>query len=90
MPVKAIIPGSLKHWFNGSEEALCRGNTLKECLHDLDSQFPGLMTKLISEDKQAPRVMIFINGENIRGLNGLDTTIQDGDELGIIPLAAGG
>ena len=90
MPVKVIIPGSLSDWFSGRDEAQCRGNTLVECFDDLERQFPGLKEKLIGDDPEIPRVLIFVNGENTRTLDGLNTRIRDGDEVGIIPLAAGG
>jgi len=90
MSVKIIIPGSLSEWFAGRDEAQCRGNTLGECFDDLEDQFPGIKEKLVRDDQKTPLVMIFLNGENIRTLDGLDTGVRDGDEVGIIPLAAGG
>ena len=90
MSVRIIIPGSLSDWFAGQDEAQCQGNTLVECLDDLEQQFPGLNEKLIRDDHKTPLVMIFVNGDNIRNLDGLNTRVRDGDEVGIIPLAAGG
>lgn len=90
MSVRIIIPGSLSDWFAGQDEAQCQGNTLVECFDDLEQQFPGLKEKLIGDDHKTPLVMIFINGENIRSMDGLNSRIRDGDEVGIIPLAAGG
>ena len=90
MSVRIIIPGSLSDWFDGQDEAQCQGNTLVECFDDLEQQFPGLKEKLIGDDHKTPQVMIFVNGENIRSLDGLNTKVKDGDEVGIIPLAAGG
>jgi len=90
MSVRVIIPASLSDWFSGRDEAQCRGRTLSECLDHLEQQFPGLKEKLIGDDPARPRVLIFINGENIRSMDGINSRVQDGDEIGIIPLAAGG
>ena len=90
MPVRIIIPASLSDWFSGQDEAQCQGNTLFECFEDLERQFPGVKEKIIGDDPETPRVLIFVNGENIRTLDGLHSRLRDGDEVGIIPLAAGG
>ena len=90
MSVRIIIPGSLSHWFQGQDEAQCQGSTLIECFDNLEKQFPGLKDKLIGDDSRTSRVLIFVNGENIRNLDGLNTSVHNGDEVGIIPLAAGG
>jgi molybdopterin synthase sulfur carrier subunit len=90
MSIRVIIPASLSAWLAGRDEAQCQGDTLSECLDHLAQQFPGLKEKIIGDDPGTPRVLIFVNGENIRSLDGLNTRVRDGDEVGIIPLAAGG
>lgn len=90
MSVRIIIPASLSDWFAGQDETQCQGNSLSECFDHLEQQFPGLKEKLIGDDPNTPRVLIFVNGENIRSMDGLNTGVRDGDEVGIIPLAAGG
>ncbi len=91
MSVSVIIPGSLKDWFGGSEEAVCEGKTIGQCLDDLDGKFPGFKSKVF-DDRGAidGSVMIFLDGQNLQLLNGLATTVKDGDEVSIIPFAAGG
>jgi len=90
MTIIARIPGSLKEWFDGSEEAVIDGKTVGECIDQLDNKFSGLRSRLIDKNGEMSAVLIFLNGENIVNLNGLETDVADGDELGIIPLAAGG
>jgi molybdopterin synthase sulfur carrier subunit len=89
MPLTVRVPGSLKGWLKGSEEAACQGKTLRECIDDLDEAYPGIKNRLITEAGEVS-VLIFLNGENSAGLDGLDTRVNDGDEIGIIPFAAGG
>ncbi len=90
MAITVRVPGSLKSWFHGTDEAFCTGESLRECIDQLEGQFPGLRGRLLTDEGQIAAVLIFLNGENVTGLDGLATKINDGDELGIIPFAAGG
>jgi sulfur-carrier protein len=90
MPITVRVPGSLKDWLEGREEASCQGKTLRECIDNLESRFPGIQNRLVDEEGEIGPVLIFLNGENIAKREGLTTEIHDGDEIGIIPLAAGG
>ena len=90
MAVTVRVPGSLKSWFGGSDEVLCQGGTLGECIADLDRSFPGIRDRLLNEEGEIGAILIFLNGENVTKLEGLASRIGDGDEIGIIPFAAGG
>lgn len=90
MPVTVRVPGSLREWFHGSDEASCIGGTLGECIQQLEDRFPGIRDRLLNEEGEIAAVLIFVNGENATSLEGLATTVGDGDEIGIIPFAAGG
>jgi molybdopterin synthase sulfur carrier subunit len=90
MAVTVRVPGSLKEWFRGSDEACCQGGTLCECIDQLDREFPGVRDRLLSDSGEIAAVLIFVNGENVTKLGGLATPVGDGDEIGIIPFAAGG
>lgn len=80
----------MKDWFRGSDEASCQGGTLGECIAALDREFPGIRDRLMNDEGKIAAVLIFLNGENVTKLKGLSTEISDGDEIGIIPFAAGG
>lgn len=90
MAVTVRVPGSLKEWFRGSDEAYCQGATLGECIDQMDREFPGIRDRLLNEEGEIGAILIFLNGENVMKLEGLATSISDGDEIGIIPFAAGG
>ena len=49
-----------------------------------------MKNRLIDANNEVTSVMIFLNGDNILKLDGLETSLKDGDELSIMPLAAGG
>ena len=90
MSITVRVPGSLQDWLGGREETSCQGNTLRECIDDLELRFPGIKNRLEDKKGEIGPVLIFLNGENITKQEGLAAEIRDGDEIGIIPLAAGG
>jgi len=64
---------------------------LRECIEGLDAKFPGLKERLLDEAGQIRRfVNIYVNGEDVRFLQGLDTPLHPGDEVSIVPAVAGG
>lgn len=86
-----MVPGSLKDWLGGSELAVCEGKTIGECIDALDSKFPGFRSRVFDEKGEiSSSLMIFIDGQNLRSLDGLASHVKDGDEISIIPFAAGG
>jgi molybdopterin synthase sulfur carrier subunit len=64
---------------------------VREVISTLEEQFPGLGFNLCQETGELrPFVNIFLNGENIRYLSGLDTAVAPGASLHILPSVAGG
>jgi molybdopterin synthase sulfur carrier subunit len=60
-------------------------------LDSIGDRFPGLKDRICEDDGEIRRfVNIFVNGENVRDLDGAATTVKSGDEIGIIPAMAGG
>ncbi|MDQ7784006.1 MAG: MoaD family protein [Desulfomonilaceae bacterium] len=91
MGVTIMLPGSLKSLTGGSEEVICECGTVGECIDCLSAAHPDSKSLWFNEQGQvSPLLMIFLNGENVRHLEGLGTQVKDGDRLAIIPLAAGG
>ena len=91
MGITIRVPSSLKKWFDGRDDVLCHGETVGKCIGNLAGNFPELRRRLLDEKGEINvAVLIFLNGENIRNMEGGITPVQDGDEISIIPLAAGG
>ncbi len=85
------IPTPLRRVTQGKEVVNVTGDTLMDGLNDLDSKFPGIKERLCDPGGELHRfVNIYINGEDVRFLQGLDTSIKDGDEVSIVPAVAGG
>lgn len=62
-----------------------------ELLEDLDARYPGFKAQISGEDGQLHRfVNVYLNDEDIRYLQALDTPVKDGDVISILPALAGG
>jgi MoaD family protein len=90
MPVTVRIPTQLRAATDGESSAEVEGGTVGEVLDSLYDRFDDLRDR-ISEDGGLRRfVNVYIGGEDIRFLDGLDTEVSDGDEVTILPAVAGG
>ncbi|MEZ5334754.1 MAG: ubiquitin-like small modifier protein 1 [Methanolobus sp.] len=69
------------------------GETVKDVLLSLTGQYPDLQ-ELIFETGDEPKlcgyINVFLNGNNIKHMEGLDTILNDGDEMGVFPPVSGG
>ena len=85
------IPSPLRRYTNNKSKVESNGANIIELIESLESQYPGVKTRLCDESGQIKRyVNIFINGEEIRTLQGGDTAVTETDEVSIIPAMAGG
>jgi molybdopterin converting factor small subunit len=90
MPV-IRIPTPLRSYVNGQSEVSVRGGTVADAMENLLTQFPAMRPHITNSDGQLrPFVNIFLDENNIRDLQGLDTPLKDGDKLLMIPSIAGG
>lgn len=91
MSVVVRIPTPLRRVTNGQEKASVEGENLMAIIDDLESQYPGIKERMC-DDGGALRhfVNIYVNGEDVRFLDNLETLIDDGDEISIVPAVAGG
>jgi molybdopterin synthase sulfur carrier subunit len=84
------IPPTLRAETGGERQVTASGSTVRELLDDLISRFPGLRTQLVEDDEIAPFVNVYVEGEDVRTLEGLETLVQDGDTVILLPAMAGG
>ncbi|HEX2015208.1 MAG TPA: ubiquitin-like small modifier protein 1 [Solirubrobacteraceae bacterium] len=91
MAVTVKIPTQLRAAADGAAETEVNGATVGEVLDALFDRFEDLRGR-ISEDGGALRrfVNVYVGGEDIRFLDGLDTRVTDGAEVTILPAVAGG
>ncbi len=91
MAVTVKIPTQLRAATGGQAEATVEGATVGEALNALYAQHDGLKDRLCGEDGELRRfVNVYVGGEDIRFLDGLQTPVAAGGELTILPAVAGG
>ena len=89
--VQVRIPTPLRKHTGGAEAVDAEGGTITALIADLDRRYPGIKDRICDESGQVRRfVNIFVNGEDIRFLKHLETTLKQGDEVSIVPAIAGG
>jgi molybdopterin synthase sulfur carrier subunit len=85
------VPTPLRKYTAGSEAVEADGATVAAVISDLDKRYPGIKDRICDEGGQVRRfVNVFVNGEDIRFLQHLDTRVKASDELSIVPAIAGG
>jgi len=91
MPVTVKLPTQLRAAAGGAAAAEVQAATVGEALEALYAEH-GELRERIAEDGGALRrfVNVYLGGEDIRFLDGLQTPVSDGDEVTILPAVAGG
>lgn len=91
MSISVRIPTPLRRVTNGVDKVDAEGDTLDQIIDSLDSQYPGIKGRLCDEDGNLRNfVNVYINGEDVRFMQGLATATKSGDEVSIVPAVAGG
>jgi sulfur-carrier protein len=84
------IPPQLRGEVGGAREVPAAGDNVRELLDDLMDRFPALRHQLVEDDDIAPFVNVYLEGEDVRTLDGLDTPVEHGSTVILLPAMAGG
>ena len=91
MTIKVLIPTPLQKFTNDLASIECGGGNVSELIDSLETNFPGIKARLCDEQGVPRRFLNFyVNSEDIRFLEGIQTKLKDGDEVSIVPAVAGG
>lgn len=91
MAVQVRIPTPLRRLTNGVSEVQVEGTTVREAVNALEQQYPGMNGRICEENGEIRRfVNVYVNGEDVRFLGGLEAAVKDRDEISIVPAVAGG
>jgi molybdopterin synthase sulfur carrier subunit len=91
MSVVVKIPTPLRKLTAERDTLSGEGDSLAQIIGNLEASYPGLKERLCDESGELRRfVNIFVNGEDVRFLSGLETPLKPGDEVSIVPAVAGG
>ena len=90
MSIVVRIPTPLRKMTNGQAKVEVDSTVLGELVEKLNSEFPGFKDRLVDEEGELRYfVNIYLNGEDVRFMDGLKTATSDGDEISIVPAVAG-
>ena len=91
MSVMVRIPTPLRRMTNGKAKIEVDPANLGELVEQLNGEFPGFKDRLVDENGELRYfVNIYLNGEDVRFMDGLNTSTKEGDEISIVPAVAGG
>ncbi len=91
MPVRVKVPTILRTHTDGEGQVSGEGGTLREVLDDLEARYPGIRARVVADDGSVRRfVNVYVNDEDVRYLGALETEVEDGDVVSILPAVAGG
>lgn len=91
MAVKVLIPTPLQKFTNNQATVECDGGNIDQLIDSLDNSCPGIKSRICDETGKPRRFLnLYVNSEDIRFLDNTDTTLNDGDEVSIVPAVAGG
>ncbi|MBL06538.1 MAG: molybdopterin synthase sulfur carrier subunit [Chloroflexi bacterium] len=87
---KVKIPTPLRSLTDNKTSVEIDGEKIINILENLDQKFPGVIEKIMENNSLKHFVNIYINGEDIRYLDSLNTEVSESDEIAIVPAVAGG
>jgi len=91
MSTWVVIASPFRKLTGGIGKLKVEGKNVKELIDALESRFPGIRASILNQNEQIlPHLNIFLNETDIHVLEGLETPVQQGDEVAIIPAIAGG
>ncbi len=86
------VPIMLRPAVGGDRAVAAEGSTLRELISNVDARHPGFGSQLLDSktDELLPFVNVYVNDEDVRYLDRLDTRVSEGDVISILPAVAGG
>jgi molybdopterin converting factor small subunit len=84
------VPTILRTYTGGEKIVAAEGTTLSAIVQNLDVQFPGMGERLVDESGLRRFVNVYLNDEDVRFLDGLETPVAASDSITILPAVAGG
>jgi MoaD family protein len=90
MAVEVRIPAALRSCTGGEAVVTAEGRSVADVVGDLDQRYPGLAERLLDESGLRRFVNVYVNGEDVRFVDGLRTTVGPQDSITILPAVAGG
>ncbi|MCK9519858.1 MAG: MoaD/ThiS family protein [Dehalococcoidia bacterium] len=85
------IPQPLRNLTGDKSTVTADGDTLSGLIVNLEAAYPGIRERLLDDGGELRRfVNVYVNGDDVRFIDGLDTALKESDEVSIVPAVAGG
>jgi MoaD family protein len=89
--IRVRIPMALRPFVDGAEVLEVEAATVGAALEQIGTRHTGFLQRIVLDNGELrPYVNVFVGSDNIRSSGGLDTPVNDGDVVSIIPAVAGG
>lgn len=91
MSIVVRIPTPLRRLTNGQDRVDVEGDSLGGVIDAMNEQYPGIRERICDDEGQLRNfVNVYVNGEDVRFLQGMETPMSAGDEVSVVPAVAGG
>jgi MoaD family protein len=90
MAIDVRVTANMQKHLGGAKSVQASGSNVRELLADIDGRFPGFHDMVMTDGEIHRFVNIYLNDEDIRFLDKLETQLKDGDVVSILPALAGG
>ncbi|GGU63976.1 MULTISPECIES: MoaD family protein [Streptomyces] len=90
MAIEVRIPTILRTHTGGAKAVEGSGDTLADLFADLESRYAGIQERIVEGGELRRFVNVYLNDEDVRFLEGINTKLSDGDNVTILPAVAGG
>jgi MoaD family protein len=90
MVVEVKVTANLQKHVGGQRSVKAEGGTVREVLDDLDERHPGFRDMVVADGRIHRFVNVYLNDEDVRFLQQLDTPLTEGDVISVLPALAGG
>ncbi len=91
MSATLYVPTPLRKLTNGKSQIQFNASNVGEMIDRAESEFPGFRERVLDTDGEIKRfINVFVNGVDVRTLQGKATAVKDGDQVSVIPAMAGG
>ncbi len=90
MAIEVRIPTILRTYTDGQKAVEGNGDTLAELFTDLETRHAGIRARIVEGEQLRRFVNVYLNDEDVRFLDGINTKLADGDNVTILPAVAGG
>lgn len=90
MAIEVRIPTILRQYTDGAKAVEGAGTTLAELFADLETRHTGIQARIVDDGKLRRFVNVYLNDEDVRFVDGIETKLTDGDTVTILPAVAGG